>query len=78
MESGCSLNGEEYLWYKAPAKIHVALLRGTTADVDGNISLEKEAMLGDVLNQVQLFWGFDFGLKVTTCSLRSIIIKHLA
>ena len=49
------MNGEEYLWYKAPAKIHVALLRGTTADVDGNISLEKEAMLGDVLNQVQLF-----------------------
>ena len=48
----CRLNGEDYLWYKAPAKIHVALLRGTTADLDGNVSLEREALLGDVLNQV--------------------------
>ena len=30
----------------------MALLRGTTADLDGNVSLEREAMLGDVLNQV--------------------------
>ena len=48
----CRLNGEEHLWYKAPKKIHVALLRGTTADLDGNVTCEKEALLGDTLNQV--------------------------
>jgi hypothetical protein len=31
--------------------IHVALLRGTTADAHGNVSMEHEAMLFDVLNQ---------------------------
>ena len=45
--------GEEYLWYRAPKKIDVAILRGTTADVDGNVTFEKEAMLADCLNQVQ-------------------------
>jgi len=44
--------GEEYLWYKVPKKIDVAILRGTTADVDGNVTFEKEAMLADCLNQV--------------------------
>ena len=41
------INGERLLWYEAPKKIHVALLRGTTADTDGNISFEKEALLLD-------------------------------
>lgn len=47
-----TIGGEEYLWYKAPKKIDVALLRGTTADLDGNVSFEKESLLTDALNQV--------------------------
>ena len=35
------LLGEEYLYYKAP-KVDVALIRGTTADEDGNVSFEDE------------------------------------
>ncbi|MCP5423448.1 MAG: acyl CoA:acetate/3-ketoacid CoA transferase [Gammaproteobacteria bacterium] len=38
-----SIAGQDYLFYKA-LPIQVALLRGTTADTDGNVSMEKEAL----------------------------------
>ncbi len=37
------IHGQECLFYKSHP-IHVAILRGTTADTDGNISMEKEAL----------------------------------
>lgn len=40
------VDGEEYLFYKTP-KPDVALLRGTTADINGNITMEKEAAFLD-------------------------------
>ena len=36
-----------------PDKISVALLRGTTADLDGNVSFEREALYLDQLNQAR-------------------------
>ena len=47
-----NVGGEELLWYRAPPRIDVALIRGTTADLDGNVSFEREALFLDSLNQV--------------------------
>ena len=46
-----TVSGRQLLHYPAPV-IDVAVLRGTTADVAGNIGFEREAVLGDSLNQV--------------------------
>ena len=43
-----TVDGEEYLFYKA-LSLKVALLRGSTADPDGNVTLEREALMLEAL-----------------------------
>ncbi|MDI6615142.1 MAG: acyl CoA:acetate/3-ketoacid CoA transferase [Syntrophaceae bacterium] len=47
-----TFDGEEYLAYKLPP-VNIALIRGTTADTDGNVSMEKEALTNENLSIAQ-------------------------
>jgi propionate CoA-transferase len=44
--------GREWLYFK-PIHVDIAFLRGTTADEDGNISMEQEAVFGEMLSMAQ-------------------------
>ena len=46
------MDGEEWLRFK-PLPLNVAFLRGTTADEDGNITMEQEAVLGEMIAMAQ-------------------------
>ena len=44
--------GEEHLFFKS-FKIDVCFLRGTTADEDGNVTMEQEAVYGEMISEAQ-------------------------
>jgi propionate CoA-transferase len=47
-----TIDGEEWLRFK-PLRFDIAFLRGTTADEDGNITMEQEAIPGEMLSMAQ-------------------------
>jgi propionate CoA-transferase len=47
-----TLAGEEWLFFPR-FRVDVAFLRGTTADEDGNVSMEEEAVFGEMLAMAQ-------------------------
>ncbi len=46
------IDGEEWLRFR-PFQLDIAFLRGTTADEDGNVSMEEEAIPGEMLSTAQ-------------------------
>jgi propionate CoA-transferase len=46
------IEGKEWLFYK-PYQVDIAFLRGTTADEDGNVTMEREAVFGEMLSMAQ-------------------------
>jgi propionate CoA-transferase len=46
------IGDKDYLFFK-PFHIDIALIRGTTADEDGNITMEHEAVFGEMISMAQ-------------------------
>jgi propionate CoA-transferase len=46
------IGGKDYLHFK-PFHVDIALIRGTTADEDGNITMEHEAVFGEMISMAQ-------------------------
>lgn len=47
-----TLNGQEWLFYKS-FSVDITFLRGTTADEEGNVTMEHEAVFGEMLSMAQ-------------------------
>lgn len=47
-----TIAGKEWLFYK-PIQVDIAFLRGSTADEDGNVTMEHEAVFGEMLSMAQ-------------------------
>ena len=47
-----NVGGKDYLFFK-PFHVDIALIRGTTADEDGNITMEHEAVFGEMISMAQ-------------------------
>jgi len=47
-----TVDGREWLFYR-PFTVDVAFLRGTTADEDGNVTMEQEAVFGEMISMAQ-------------------------
>ena len=72
------IDGEEYLFYKA-FPIHVAFLRGTTADPQGNVTMEHEALHLESLAIAQAVHnsGGQVIVQVERMSARHVLSPHL-
>lgn len=64
-----NFEGEEWLYY-APPKIDVAIIRGTLADENGNITLDKEGVILEQLSGAQAAkrWG-----GIVICQVEGIV-----
>ena len=78
------INGEEYLFYDSP-KIDIALIRGTTADQYGNITMEEECGVIDSLdialatkaNSGKVFVQVKNYVDATTLKAKDVIIPGI-
>ena len=73
------IEGREILFYKLPP-INVAIIRGTTADTNGNVTMEKEALTIEALAQAMAAKnnnGFVIAQVERIAELRTLNPKHV-